>query len=228
MKTVRKSVKKALISLVVLGALGAAGMAMAGAAGKPGGPEAHRNGPHSGPAPEMRMMQRPCCACMFQARGLRGKRFGEGFDGGFDAGERRGATGWNVPGGRGMGQHGWNGPMKPHGNGRRGFGQGARKGRGMRYAPNMPDEVRARVTEMRKLRVDLQDTISRTPIDRAKAMELHGKIAKLGQEIRAWRFEQRLDRLEAERARRRQNRDIPDGAPAGADINLDKPNKPNE
>lgn len=65
-----------------------------------------------------------------------------------------------------------------------------------RFSPDMPQEVRAKVVEAAKLRIDLEDVLSQKPLNRKKALELNGKISKLKQEIRAWRFEQKLDRIE--------------------------------
>ena len=65
-----------------------------------------------------------------------------------------------------------------------------------RFSPDMPQEVRAKVVEAAKLRIDLEEVLSQKPLNREKALELNGKISKLKQEIRAWRFEQKLDRIE--------------------------------
>ena len=60
----------------------------------------------------------------------------------------------------------------------------------------MPQEVRAKSVEAAKLRIDLEDVLSQKPLNQEKALELNGKISKLEQEIRAWRFEQKLNRIE--------------------------------
>ena len=94
------------------------------------------------------------------------------------------------------------------------FGQGFGQGRGPafgpeargprgdhfhrrgRFSPDMPQEIRAKAVLAAKLRIDLEDVLSQKPLNREKALELNGKISKLKQEIRAWRFEQKLDRIE--------------------------------
>ena len=65
-----------------------------------------------------------------------------------------------------------------------------------RFSPDMPQEVRAKAVEAAKLRIDLEDVLSQNPLNREKALELNGKISGLEQEIRAWRFEQKLNRIE--------------------------------
>nr|MCR5346730.1 hypothetical protein [Fretibacterium sp.] len=64
------------------------------------------------------------------------------------------------------------------------------------FSQDMPQEIRTKVSEAAKLRIDLEDILSRKPLNREKALELHGKIGSLQQEIRAWRFEQKLNRIE--------------------------------
>ena len=67
--------------------------------------------------------------------------------------------------------------------------------RGM-FSPDMPQEIRAKAVEAAKLRIDLEDVLSQKPLNKDKAVELNGQISKLGQEIQAWRFEQKLNRIE--------------------------------
>ena len=87
----------------------------------------------------------------------------------------------------------------------------------MGYSPDMPDDVRAKVTEMKKLRVDLEDVLSRRELDKEKAAEIHKKFAELAQEVEAWRFGRRLEKIEERRAQQKLNREVPPGAPVSAD-----------
>ena len=64
------------------------------------------------------------------------------------------------------------------------------------FSPDMPQEIRAKAVEAAKLRIDLEDVLSQTPLNRDKAIELNGQIGKLKQEIQAWRFGQKLNRIE--------------------------------
>ena len=64
------------------------------------------------------------------------------------------------------------------------------------FAPDMPQEIRAKVVEAEKLHIDLENVLSQKPLNRDKAVELNGQISKLRQEVQAWRFEQRLGRIE--------------------------------
>lgn len=99
----------------------------------------------------------------------------------------------------------WNGPCcctqkgPMEGQPPMGFGPGTRGPRGGRpgmFAPDMPKEIRAKAVEAAKLRIDLADVLSQRPLDRKRAIELNGQIGKLKQEIRDWRFEQKLNRIE--------------------------------
>lgn len=60
----------------------------------------------------------------------------------------------------------------------------------------MPQEIRDKEVEAQKLRIDLGNVLCKKPLDREKAVELEGQIGKLRQDIRAWRFEQKLNRIE--------------------------------
>ncbi|MCR4818536.1 MAG: hypothetical protein K5841_06225 [Fretibacterium sp.] len=64
------------------------------------------------------------------------------------------------------------------------------------FSRDMPQEIRAKTVEAAKLRIDLEDVLSRRPLDRKKAVELNSQIDSLRQEIRTWRFQQKLDRIE--------------------------------
>ena len=83
---------------------------------------------------------------------------------------------------------GWRGRMGRMGN--RGCGWG-------RNAADMPEDIRAKVNELEKLRFDLRDALSRTPIDRDAAAKLHNRAMQLEQEIGTWAFGERMNRIEA-------------------------------
>ena len=83
-----------------------------------------------------------------------------------------------------------------------GFGRG--KGR-MMFAPDMPEEVKAKVVEVAKLRIDLEAALSAKPIDKAKAMEIFAAIQKAENEVEAWKFGKRIDQIEAFRTQRELN-----------------------
>ena len=72
----------------------------------------------------------------------------------------------------------------------------------VKFSPNMPDEIRAKVTDAAKLRIDLDNVMTKKPVDKAKAVEIYTNISKLESEIRVWRFSQKLDRLEKAAAAR--------------------------
>lgn len=75
-----------------------------------------------------------------------------------------------------------------------------------RFAMDLPREFQEKAVSLAKLRIDLEYTMERTPLDRAKAMELYGQIRKLEQEIAMARFEKKLDRIEAEAKKREERR----------------------
>ena len=75
-----------------------------------------------------------------------------------------------------------------------------------RYASNMPEDIRAKANELAKLRIDLRDTLSRSPIDRAAATRLHDRAMQLEQEIETWFFGERMNRIEEFRRQQEQNR----------------------
>ena len=60
----------------------------------------------------------------------------------------------------------------------------------------MPQEIRDKEVEAEKLRIELNSVISQKPLNKDKAAELSGQINKLRQDVRAWRFEQKLNRIE--------------------------------
>lgn len=70
------------------------------------------------------------------------------------------------------------------------------EGRRVRFAPNMPQEIRDKVVELEKLRIDLDEALTSRPINKAKALEVHAKMQAVRNDIAAWRFERKLERLE--------------------------------
>ena len=93
---------------------------------------------------------------------------------------------------------------------RQGFGGHCRNGRrGMNFTPDMPKEIREKAAELAKLRIDLEEAMSSDPINKAKALDTHAKMQKLKQEIEAWRFAQKLERIEEFRKQMKLNREVP-------------------
>ena len=120
----------------------------------------------------------------------------------------------------------WNGngnfgncaPRQGDGYGRRGYGygcygfeggcRGGFRGR-MNFFPDMPKEIREKAVELAKLRIDLEEAMSSDPINKAKALDTHAKMQKLEQEIEAWRFAQKLERIEEFKKHAKLNREVP-------------------
>lgn len=72
-----------------------------------------------------------------------------------------------------------------------------------RFAPDMPNEIREKTAEAAKLRIDLENVMTKRPLDREKAAEIYAKIAGIESEIKIWRFSKKLDGIEKfEKARR--------------------------
>lgn len=94
-----------------------------------------------------------------------------------------------------------------------GMGRGHRNGR-LEFAPDMPEEIRAKAVEAAKLRIDLKAALSEKTLDKAKAMEIFAKIQQAENEVRTWRFSKRLERMEAFRTQRELNRNVPPAPPA--------------
>ena len=93
-----------------------------------------------------------------------------------------------------FGPEGHEGPEGPHGHE---LYEGPRhEGRRVRFAPNMPQEIRNKVVELEKLRIDLDEALSSNPINKAKALEVHAKMQAVRNDLAAWRFERKLERLE--------------------------------
>lgn len=141
------------------------------------------------------------------------------------------------PGGRhgagrrgGMHHEGW-GPDARHHGGRWGEGRGPGFGpmgfNGNEWmTQNAPDEIRAKMTELAKLRIDMRDALTRNPVDRARATEIHGKMTTLMQDVGTWRFNRRLDIIEQRRKEMELNRKIPIEAPSPAAPGDKAPGKP--
>ena len=86
--------------------------------------------------------------------------------------------------------------------------------RGPRFAPDMPKEIREKVAELEKLKIDLEEALTSNPINKAKALEVHAKMQKIENEIDAWRFAQKLERIEEMRIQRELNKNVKPQAPA--------------
>lgn len=128
----------------------------------------------------------------------------------------KGQWGWNHgrqmmgPGGQGFCQ-GWSGGgYGPGGQGGPGFCQGGQwsgqggpkyfKGSGgfkggQRFGGNfnIPQEIRDKMTEADKLRIDLRAEMTRDKPDKARALEAWKKHRALRNEIAEWMFNQRLE-----------------------------------
>ena len=77
------------------------------------------------------------------------------------------------------------------------------------FAPDMPEEIRAKAVEAAKLRIDLEAVFAAKPIDKAKAMEIFGKIQQTENEVKMWKFGKRLEMMEAFRNQRELNSNVP-------------------
>ena len=91
------------------------------------------------------------------------------------------------------------------------FGGRGHKGKfgEMMFAPDMPDEIKAKVVEAAKLRIDLKAALSQKPVDKAKALEVFTKIQKAEQDIETWKFSKYLENMEAFRTQLELNRKVP-------------------
>ena len=81
--------------------------------------------------------------------------------------------------------------------------------RGPTFTPDMPKEIREKATELAKLRVDLEEAMTSCPLNKEKALEVHAKMQKAEQEIDAWRFAKRLERIEEIQKQRELNKTVP-------------------
>ena len=84
-------------------------------------------------------------------------------------------------------------PMPPHGRFCRPGPEGRRH---MRFAPDMTPELRAKVVELEKLKIDLEEALTSRPVNKAKALEVHKKMQTLKNDLDNWRFEKRLEFIE--------------------------------
>jgi hypothetical protein len=79
----------------------------------------------------------------------------------------------------------------------------------MMFAPDMPEEIKAKVVEAAKLKIDLDAALSARPIDKAEALEIFAQIQKAEQEVDAWKFGKRIERIEEFRKQLEINRNVP-------------------
>lgn len=107
------------------------------------------------------------------------------------------------------------GDFRPEFDGRH-CGSEGRGHRGHMFTPDMPKEIREKATELAKLRVDLEEAMTSRPLNKEKALDVHAKMQKLEQEIDAWRFAQKLERIEAFQKQRELNRNVPPARPEPA------------
>ena len=84
--------------------------------------------------------------------------------------------------------------------------------RPVKFSPDMPDEIRAKKADAAKLRIDLDNIMTKKPLDKAKALEVYKKLAELETEVRVWRFSNKLDRLEKLEAARKAGKSAPENA----------------
>ena len=102
----------------------------------------------------------------------------------------------------------------PRGDFRLGFGGRhcgfeGRGHRGPTFTPDMPKEIREKATELAKLRIDLEEAMTSRPLNKEKALEVFAKMQTVKQEIEAWRFAQKLERIEEIQKQRELNRTVP-------------------
>ena len=191
-----KSMKKSVIAVLVIGMLSIAGMAFAyhGDGNGQTGPNGYFGGHHpmmgqqwngNNPAPQM-PNGAPCFCGRNGQMGWQRAPFqpapGQGFNGqgfGHRGGPRQGRS--FAPA---FGDKGWQGP------------RGGDFAHHAQFFNEMPQEIRDKVVEAEKLHINLGNVLSQKPLNREKAVELNGQISKLRQDVRAWRFEQKLDRIE--------------------------------
>ena len=82
----------------------------------------------------------------------------------------------------------------------------------VKFSPDMPDEIRTKKADAAKLRIDLDNIMTKKPLDKAKALEVYKKLAELETEVRVWRFSNKLDRLEKLEAERKAGKSAPENA----------------
>ena len=108
----------------------------------------------------------------------------------------------------------------PRGDFRPGFDGRGRKG--PMFTPDMPKEIREKATELAKLRVDLKEAMTSSPLNKEKALEIHAKMQKLEQEVETWKFTQRLERIEEMQRQHELNKNVP---PATIETAPEKPSE---
>ena len=114
---------------------------------------------------------------------------------------------------------------KPDGNFERPCRNGHRR---MNFSPDMPKEIREKAVELAKLRVDLEEAMSSVPVNKGKALDTYAKMQKLEQEIKMWRFTQRLDRMEKFREEFKKQRELNKEIPPAPMTKDDAKNAPAE
>lgn len=76
------------------------------------------------------------------------------------------------------------------------------EGRRQNFSPDMPKEIREKAAQLAKLRVDLEEALTSNPLNKEKALEAFNAIQNLKQEIEAWKFTRKLQRIEEMQKRR--------------------------
>ena len=84
--------------------------------------------------------------------------------------------------------------MQRQGRGGHRMGGGGRMG--MWAAIEIPQEIRDKQTEMRKLSIEMRNEMGKNPINRSAIEELYKKRVELRNELSRWRMTQRLDMME--------------------------------
>lgn len=64
------------------------------------------------------------------------------------------------------------------------------------FTPDMTDEIRAKVVEAEKLRIDLEAELAVKKIDKEKALALFSQLQKAEQEIEVWKFNRKLEMID--------------------------------
>ncbi|MBQ7155399.1 MAG: hypothetical protein IJR85_07605 [Synergistaceae bacterium] len=88
--------------------------------------------------------------------------------------------------------------------------------RGMMFAPDMPEEIKAKAVEAAKLRIDLDAALSEKPVNKDKAVAIFAQIQKAEQEIDMWKFGKKIERIEEFRKQQELNRNVPPAPKAEA------------
>ena len=94
----------------------------------------------------------------------------------------------------------WNDDSPKYSCGRGGRFEGRRMMGRMGAMAEMPAELKAKMTEMEKARLQLRLAMMDNPVDQAKAREIFGKIQSIRSEMAAWRFERMLAEQVKEKA----------------------------